>query len=330
MKKLAVFFVIIVVVLLVLGMMKDQIIKGVVTVGISKVTGAPVEIDSFSLGIFTQVVEIKGFRMYHPKGFPEGILLDIPIARVAYDIPSLLKGKIYLKEVVLDVKEVGIVRNSKGVLNVDTLTAVTQAKAEKPKTAPKKGAPKEEKKEPSKKMAFRIDELKLSIGKLVYSDYRQKGEPIIQVFNVGMKEKTYKNITSAEQLVVLLLTESMKSSTIKGAGIYGVATILGAGFLPVGVAAALIGKDSAAADFRKPFDTVYAMSIEALQKLGKVTKEDKRRNVIKGKVQGAAIVVKFTQNDKANVGVEVSARKYMLPKPEIAGGVLHEISQRLK
>lgn len=325
MKKLAVFFVIIVVVLLVLGMIKDQLIKGAVTVGISKVTGAPVEIDSFSLGIFTQVVEIKGFRMYHPKGFPEGILLDIPIARVAYDIPSLLKGKIYLKEVVLDVKEVGIVRNLKGVLNVDTLTAVTQAKAKKPKAAPK-----EEKKEPSKKMAFRIDELKLSVGKLVYSDYRQKGEPIIQVFNVGMKEKTYKNITSAEQLVVLLLTESMKSSTIKGAGIYGVATILGAGFLPVGVAAALMGKDSAAADFRKPFDTVYAMSIEALQKLGKVTKEDKRRNVIKGKVQGAAIVVKFTQNDKANVGVEVSARKYMLPKPEIAGGVLHEISQRLK
>lgn len=329
MKKFIVFVAVLLVIVLAVGLMKDQIIKSIVTVGIEKVTGAPTTMGSFSLGIAKQFVQIKGLRISHPKGFPEGILVDIPIVRVDYDLPSLMKGKIYLKKIELNINEMGVVRNADGALNVDALTAVKQAK-EKPKTPAKEQQPAPAEKKPSQKIDLQIDELKLSVGKVVYSVYPKAGNPAVQVFDVGIKDKVYKNITSPEQLVVLLLSEPMKATTIKGAGIYGAASVLGMGLLPVGLAATIAGKDSAAADFSQPLDTVYAMSIETVKKLGEVTKEDKRRNLIKGKVQGADITVTLTQKDAASVHVEVSARKLLLPKPEIAGGVIYELSERLQ
>jgi len=331
MKKIWMFLSVLVVVLLVGVMLKDQIIKNVVKVGVAKVTGAPVAIDNFSLGVLNQSVRIEGLRIYHPKGFPQGILLDIPVVQVDYDIAALLTGKIHLKKIELNINEVGVVRNKEGVLNVDALTAVQEAKKEKPKEAPQKETAKEPaKKAPAKAMDLQIDELKLSVGKVVYGVYPAQGEPAVSVFDVGIKDKIYKNITSPQQLVVLILSEPMKATTIKGAGIYGAATVLGMGFLPVGVAATLMGKDSAAADFSAPIETVYAKSIEAISALGKVVKEDKARNLIKASVQGASVTVQLRANEDGTVHAEASAKKLLLPKPEIAGGVIYELTERLK
>lgn len=330
MKKIVFIIIIVIIAVLMVGLAKDQIIKSIVTVAISKVTGARTEIKSFSLGIVKQSVQIKGFRIYQPQGFPKGILLDIPIVRVDYDIASLLKGKVYLKKVELNINEMGVVRNAEGALNVDSLTAVQKAKEVPPQERTKEQAPQKSKQGSAPAINLQIDELKLSVGKVVYSVYQKEGEPAVQAFDVGIKDKIYKDIRSPEQLVVLLLSEPMKATTIKGAKVYGAASVLGMGLLPVGVAATFMGKDSAAADFNKPFGTVYAMSIEALKKLGQVSKEDKGRGSIKAKVQGADIAVELTQKDASVVHVEVSARKLLLPKPEIAGGVMYELTERLK
>ena len=329
MKKAMVIVSIIIAVLIAAGIMKNQIIKGAITVAVSKATGARVEIDDFSLGILTQSVKITGFRIYQPQGFPEGKLLDVPEIRVDYDIPSLLKGKIHLKILELTISEMGVIRNQEGMLNVDELTVVKQAKEEKPQKEPV-SAREPKKKKSSESIDLQIDELQLSVGKVVYSIYPKEGDPSVNVFDVGIKDKVYKNISGVQQLVVLILSEPMKQTTIKGAGIYGVATVLGMGFLPVGVAATFIGKDSAAVDFSQPFDTVFEKALEAFGRLGKVTSQQKERGVIKAKVQGADVVLAISQTDQVTVHVEVSARKYLMPKPQIAGGVIHELSRLLK
>lgn len=331
MKKIGLIFVIVIIVLFAGVLLKDQMLKNVVKVSVSKVTGAPVEIDNFSLKVLSQSIKIEGFRIYQPKGFPAGILLDVPIVRVDYDIPSLLRGRIYLKTVELDVNEVGVVYNQEGALNVDALNVVQAAKKEKSRKEPKKEAqPETKKKEPAKEMALQIDELKLSVGKVVVSTYPKEGEPVINVFVVGMKDKVYKNITSPQQLAVLILSEPMKVAGIKSAGIYGAAAVLGMGLLPVGVAATFMGKDKAVADFAQSLSIVYTKSIEALKTLGEVVKEEKDRNTIKANVQGANITVQLSSNENGTTHVEVTARKLLLPKPEIAAGVIYELTERLK
>jgi len=210
MKKLLFIAVILTLCFIALGIVKNPLIKSVVTVSASKVVGAPVRIGGFSLGIFKQAVRIKDFTMYNPKGFPEGILIDIPEISVDYNLGALLKRKLHLPRVSVNLKEVGLIRNKDGELNVDALK-VSQEREEP--------TPAQEDKKSSRQMAMQIDELTLTIGKLVFKDYSVNEQPSIKAYEVGIKEKTYKNITSAQQLAVLILSEPMKGAGIKGAGI---------------------------------------------------------------------------------------------------------------
>ena len=45
---------------------------------------------------------------------------------------------------------------------------------------------------------------------------------------------------------------------------------------------------------------------------------------------GADVLIKLENTPARKIKVVVSARQYMLPKPEIAGGVLYQIGEKLK
>ncbi|MFC1709751.1 hypothetical protein ACFL2J_06835 [Candidatus Omnitrophota bacterium] len=318
---------IVVIVFICLGIVKNPLIKTVVTVGASKVLGAPVHIDGFAVGVFKQSVRIKGFKIYNPKGFPKGVLIDIPEVSVDYSLPAILTGKLYLPLIVLNLREMVVIKNKDGLMNVDALK-VAQKKEEPAKPAPEK---KEVSKKPSKQMAMQIDVAKLTIGKVVFKDFSQGGaEPSVQVFNVGIEGKEFKDITSAQQFATLIMVEAMGPTAIKGAAIYGAATVLGVAFLPAGVAAVLIGNDSGSSDFNYDFEKVYNTAIETVKEMGEVIKEDKGNGVVKGKVSGSSITIEITELEPNKTQMKVSARKFMLPKPEVAEGVIYEISQKLK
>lgn len=320
--------IIVIAVFLFLGIIKNPLIKTVVTIGTSKVVGAPVQIDGFSVGVFKQSVRIKGFKLYNPKGFPEEPFIDIPEVSVDYNLPALLGGKLHLPMIVVDLKEMVVVRNKDGELNVDALK-VAQKKEEPTKEPVEEKKP--EAKKPSKPMAMQIDVAKLTIGKVVMKDYSQGGDqPSVQVFNVGIQDKVFENITSAEQFATLIMVEAMGPTAIKGAAIYGAATVLGVAFLPAGIAGVLIGNDSGTADFNYDFEKVYNTTIETVGEMGKVAIGDKEKGLIKAEVDGASVTIEITKLEEEKTQVKASARKFMLPKPETAEGVIYQISQKLE
>ena len=316
MKKILIVLAIVIVVILAIGIIKDQIVKSVVTVVATQVTGAPVHIDGFSLGVFSQSVRISGFKMYNPEGFSKGILVDVPKINVAYDLKALLKKKIHLVNVEIELKEMGLEKNKEGKLNVDELKVAKQ-QGEKQKGGS------------SGQMPMQIDMFKLGIGKIVSKDYSTAGEPVVKVYDINIK-KNYKNITSVQQLAALILVEPMKSAGIQGAKIYGVAMLAGVAVLPVGIAATFAGRDSVQQDFAASFDNVYNVSLAVLNKMGKVTKEDKSGGIIKADINSAQVALKINKKTNNKTGLIISARKYLFPKPEIANGVLYEISEKLK
>ncbi len=322
MKKLLSFIVIIFIIVTALVLMKDQLLKTVVVKATEAITGAPVNIDTFHLDISKQNVRIKGFRLYNPKGFPEGLILDIPEISVDYNLSALMEKKFHLYSVVINLNEVGIVKNKEKKLNVDSLK-VSQAK--------KKPNEKEEK--PSENMPMQIDKLTLSIGKVVYKDFTDDEIPTVLVYDLGMEKRTYKNLTSAEQLVALMLTESLKPTAIKGAAIYGAYTIVGAGLVPIGVVGAIVtmmGKDNVEESFNVSFDKAYKVSLEILRKTGEVKKENKAKGTIKAKVKSHGVTVKIEKISGAATRITVSARKLFKPKIPFASGVLYQISEKLK
>ncbi|MDD5537951.1 MAG: AsmA family protein [Candidatus Omnitrophica bacterium] len=321
MKKILLIAVIVLIALSVIAVLKDQIIKNTVTMATSQITGAPTTIDSFSLGIIQQTVTVKGFKLYNPPGFPKEIFVDIPAIHVVFVLGDILKKNIHFKEIEIALKELVIIKDKEGKLNVDALKV-----AEEPQK-PKEGTTQEQ---PTGQMPLQIDLLKLSIGKIIYKDYSKGETPKIEVYDLGYKQKTYQNITSAQQLVALILSEAMKGTAIKGAKIYAASAILGVGFLPAGVAFTLMGKDSAQNDFNIPFEKAYTVALNTVKTLGQVKSEDKNSGTIKVLIDKDDVTVKVQSVTEKTTRVIVQARRLLLPRPQIAGGVLQQMIDKLK
>lgn len=312
-KKIPVILIIVALALAILGISKDYLIKSSVALAASKIMGVKVGIDGFSLGIAKPVIRVKGFRLYNPQGFPEEPMVDISKVSVEYDFGALMKKQLYFNRVEFDLNEMTVVKNKDGRLNVDEL----------------KVAKKEE--EPAEPMALRIDYLSLSIGRVIYKDFSKGEKPSIEIFEANIKNKAFKNISSAQQLASLVLLEALKPTAIKGAKIYALSSLAGVSvFSPVGAALVLAGKDSAQASFEKSYGQAYESSLEIMNKNVKVQIEDREAGVIKGEADKVNVTVKIAQINEKLVRVSVTARKYLLPKPKTASGILYQISQKLK
>lgn len=323
MKKIFVIALIVVLALAAIGIFKDQAIGSVVSFAASNVLGAPVKIGGLSLGILKQSIRIRDLKVYQPKGFPSGVLIDIPVVSVDYDLKALLGGKLHLPLAEIDVKEMNIIKNTDKRLNVETLK-VAQKKEETTPSTKKKET------KPAKPLAMQIDTLKLNVGQIIYTDYSAGEKPSVQVYDVGPKDKTYKNITSAQALAALLLSESLKGTAIQSAKIYAANAILGAGFLPAGVALTLAGKDSDTLDVNQTFDNTYDTALQIVQTMGELKTENRTEGMIKALVSKADVTIRVKRLTDSSTSLTVSARQMLLPKPEIAKGVLLKLSEKLK
>jgi uncharacterized protein involved in outer membrane biogenesis len=318
MKKIFIVLLIIACILASLLIAKDSIIKSTITLATGQVTGAQPSIGKFHLRLLSQSVTIENFKMFNPKGFSKNTLIDLPKIRVFYNLAALLKKKLYLPSVEIELKELLLEKNREGQLNVDAL-----------KMAQKKDNKEKDEKKQTPQIPIQIDNLKLNLGRIVSFDYSTKKEqPIVLVYDIGL-HKEYKNITSAQQLAALIISEPMKAAGIKGAQIYGVAMLAGTAILPAALAATFISKDHATADFSSSPNHTYEASLEALRFLGKVIKEYKDKKTIEGDVDGTQINIKIKENKDKKTNISVTARKHLLPKPEVAGGVLYIIDQKI-
>lgn len=302
-----------------IGLSVDILAKQAVTIGASQVMGVPVRIDYLDIGFLRPSINISGFKIYNPQGFPQGILLDLRQVRVDYDIFSLLKGKFHAPLVIVDLKEMVVVKNKEGKLNVDALK-ISQQKEQAPGIQENKSAP-------SAKM--QMDVVKLNIDHIVSKDFSQDAQGQILVYDINLKDKVFKDVTSPQQLATLIMVQAMGPTAIKSAAVYGAATVLGVAFLPAGVAGILIGKDSATETWSASVDKVYRMAVDVIKRIGKLKNEDASRGIIKGSVYGADVQIAVKRNAEGRTEIEVTSRKAMLPKPEIAAGVLYQIKEKL-
>ncbi len=302
---------IVIIVVLAIGFFKDRMLKSSVSVAITRLIGAPVSIEGFSFSFFRQEVSISGLKVYNPKGFTNGVLLDVPAVDIDYDLGDLLRKKIRLLYVGIELKQMLLERNTQGQLNVDALTI---AKNDSGGT---------------RHMPFEVDLLKLDIGKLVSKDSSRLKGPSVKAYELNI-HKRYRNITSAHQLAGLILIEPMKAAGIKGAAIYGISALAGVGVLPVLVAVTVVGKDSVQQDFDNVRVEVFDTAARVIEDMGRVTRANRDKGSIAGNVASVSIIAKVTEISPQKTRVILSARKYLVPHPEIAGGIVYEMAEFLR
>lgn len=310
MKKFIIVLGIVVISLVCIAIFKDLIIKSVVTTAVTRITGAPVHMDEFRLNVFSSTIKISGFKIYNPAGFPEGILASFPKIKIIYDRATLFKKKRHLLLVDIELKEMGLTKNKDGVLNVDSLKIVQQ---------PKSSAP----------IPMQIDLVTLGIGKIVFKDYAAGSEPSVRVYDVN-KRKSYKGIPTVQQLALLVLAEPMKEAAIKNAQIYGATLLTGVAVLPAALVATYIGKDYVRQIIDATFEHLYKISLDVVKRMGSITKEDEPGGVIKANIHGVSVALILRKVQENKTEITISARKYMFPKLDIAGGVLYQILDKLR
>jgi hypothetical protein len=310
MKKFIITLGIVVISLASVTILKNLVIKFVATTVISRISGAPVHMDGFSLNIFSSTINITGFKMYNPSGFPKGMLVSCPSINVIYDPATLFKQKRHFLLMYIELKEMAPTKNKEGKLNVHSLKVMRQVKSSLP-------------------IPMQIDLFTLSIGKIVYKDYTIGTEPGVRVYDVN-RHKSYKNISTAQQLALLMLAEPMNIFMDKKAEILGVPMLTGVAAVPVAVAKTLIGRDSVQQVIDARFEHVYEISFEVVKRMGTITAYDEAKGEIKANINGARVALLLSKGIDNKTEIRISARKYMFSKLSIAGGILYQILDKLQ
>lgn len=163
MKKILIILGGVLLALIVLGLAKDMIIKSAVEVIGTQVLGASVKVDKLSLGVLSQSVNIEGFKVANPAGFPSGNLLDIRQAKLDVDVMKALKGDIHLRVLILRLNEMNVIKDKDGNLNVNSLKIAQQKQEEGGGNQPQDDQGKKQAKVPP----LSIDTAIFDLGKVV-------------------------------------------------------------------------------------------------------------------------------------------------------------------
>lgn len=202
MNKIIKIVIIVAVVVVGLNIFKNALAQSIISGALSKATHVPVHIGGVDVRFSSTTIDLKNIRINNPSSFPEKTMLDAPQIYISFDAPALFKGSAHFRDVKLNLKELVVVKNTQGELNVNAL---------KPKESEK-----QESKKPSEGQApkLKIDKLSLTIGRVVYRDYSQGGEPNTQVFDVNIQDRQYTNIENIPGLVSLIMFEALTRTSL--------------------------------------------------------------------------------------------------------------------
>lgn len=211
-KVLGSLLIIILAVLVFLIVARNWVIKTAIEKGATAVTGFNTKVDSVKFD-FPSNIQILGLNIQNPDSFKEKTFVNIPEIYANLVLGELLQGKqIHLNEVRLNIQEVHIEKNEKGVSNIELLSSVGGS-AKQPAAKP---APKTEQK-PA--MPFLLDKLVLTIRNVSYEDRSGligaapiPGKKLSMDLNV--KEEVFGNIQDPKTLVNLVLAKILSSATL--------------------------------------------------------------------------------------------------------------------
>lgn len=195
MKKIAIVFIIIFFIVAGLLFTKNILANLLVSSAVKAISGLELNIKSLEVGVLKPAIHIKELKLFNPPEYPDRLMMDMPEVYLKYDLGSIIKGRIYLKHLILDLKEFVVVKNSQGQVNLNSLLALQ----------PKGNAN-------AKLPELKIDILDLKIGKVIYKDYF-KGKLDTKEFKININER-FKDITNPYAFSSIIVSKALMHTTI--------------------------------------------------------------------------------------------------------------------
>src|SRR5258706_5155272 len=107
---------------------RNPLLKTVARWNIKATTGLNSSIGGLNLDLAGSRVQITRFRIYNAPSFGNSVLFDIPEIFLQLDPQEASQGKLRFKEVRFNMAEANVVRNAKGVTNLEALKKTPEAK----------------------------------------------------------------------------------------------------------------------------------------------------------------------------------------------------------
>lgn len=186
MKKFGLILLVILVVAIIAAMAtRNAIIKNVIEKGVNEAVGQKITVGNVDVGIFETKIKFGRLEVYNPSGYTDKLLADIHELYINYALMDIINGFIHLPELKIDIKEMNVEKDKKGVLNLEHFKG-------------KEGEAKPEAKKEEKKK-FLINKMDLEIDTIRYRD-NTKTPPELKKLEINFK-KTFNNIDSAEVII---------------------------------------------------------------------------------------------------------------------------------
>ena len=181
------------IVLLLIGLLAaiflPQVAEGILTDRLSRITGLSVNIQKLHFSLTHPQFLIKGIRFSNPKGFPLAELANIAEVKVQYVPPPLILGRMDIKKVEVNFKELRLVRDKAGNINLPVQPPVQAA-------------------------GDVIDELVLNLNSLTYTDLFGE-KPIQKTFKVGLDKAVYRNVKGIAGILEIVSWEVLKRTGVE-------------------------------------------------------------------------------------------------------------------
>ena len=174
----------------------DALLKSFFQNRLRKEIGLEVKIEKLHAGVLSPTLAIHNMKILNGAEFDGSPLLDVPEITLDYAPKEALSGKLHLRHLTFQLAEAHIVKNKAGKMNVDF--------AEDSEPASTSTAAKA-------KAGFEftgIDQLNITLGKIVYSDQLEPAND--QEFDLGVKNEIVTNIKSESDLADWLMTYLVK------------------------------------------------------------------------------------------------------------------------
>lgn len=172
----------------------DAIVKAVVVQQVREATGMDAEIGSLDVGLISPVLSVQGFKVYNSAEFGGTPFVDMPEFHLEYDRSALLRRKLHMTLLRLNLAEVNVVRSDTGKTNV--VNGV-------PRIPPRQ-------RNDLAKWFGGIDVLNLSLGKAKYVDLRNPGADRQVTLNV--KNEIFKNVKTVQDLQGVMFLVWLRSN----------------------------------------------------------------------------------------------------------------------
>ena len=187
------------VLMVILFLTRNVIARIAVEKGAKRMTGFPLEIGSVDLGLFSSKVDVRDLKLMNPSEFQDKLFVDMPQLYVDYQFGSMLSGAPHINDMLINIKQLVVVKNNKGESNAMKLKGVVSSGGS------------------SSSKKYRVDKLRIHVGTVTLHDYSRAGLGERQYpLNI---DATYSNITDSTDISRLVLLTVMSQVRLPDIGV---------------------------------------------------------------------------------------------------------------